>query len=67
MDDSRIRGPVVWTPESERSNHRNYHCLTHAEKMDIMFSLAAAGCGECCAEIILMLERDGADQDSMLE
>jgi hypothetical protein len=35
--------------------------------MDIMFSLAAAGCGECCAEIILMLERDGADQDSMLE
>jgi len=70
MDGSRIRSPDACSLESERSDHPDhpgYHCLTRAEKVDIVFALAAAGCGECCAEIILMLERDGADQDPMLE
>ena len=67
MDDSRIRGPATCSLESGGSHHPGRHYLTRAEKMDILFSFAAAGCGECCTEIILMLERDGADQDPMLE
>src|SRR5579872_579047 len=51
------------TTGAERFGQASSRDLTRAERMDVVFSLAAAGCGEWSGEVILMLERVHAEED----